>query len=76
MHGESASIEFYNNIIAPYKGSLEEWFVSNKGIYIYFLAIFLTIWIVIFPRSYIAWKVLKNLPTPPKQLRKPLNFIE
>ena len=68
MHGESASIEFYNNIIAPYKGSLEEWFVSNKGIYIYFLAIFLTIWIVIFPRSYIAWKVLKNLPTHPNNL--------
>ena len=41
MHGASASIDFYDSIIAPYKGSLEEWFVLNKGLYVYFLAIFM-----------------------------------
>ena len=30
MDGEIASVDFYHNIIAPYKGSLEEWFVANK----------------------------------------------
>ena len=55
MHGKSASIDFYNNIIAPYKGSLEEWFVSNKNIYIYFLAIFITVWAIVFPSTNIAW---------------------
>jgi lipopolysaccharide/colanic/teichoic acid biosynthesis glycosyltransferase len=74
MHGESASIDFYNNIIAPYKGSLEEWFVSNKNIYIYFLAIFITIWAVIFPGTKIAWRVFKNLPEPPLELKKALKF--
>ena len=49
MFGASASVDFYDKIIAPYKGSLEEWFVSNKGIYIYFLAIFTTAWVVVFP---------------------------
>ena len=75
MHGESASIDFYNNIIAPYKGSLEEWFVSNKNIYIYFLVIFITIWVVVFPRTKIAWRVFKNLPEPPAKLKKALKFI-
>ena len=74
MHGESASIDFYNNIIAPYKGSLEEWFVSNKNIYIYFLAIFITVWAVIFPDTKIAWRVFKNLPEPPFELKKALKF--
>ena len=76
MHGTSASVDFYNNIIAPYKGSLEEWFVSNKDLYIYFLAIFITVWAVIFPRSKIAWRVFKNLPEPPEELKKTLNFIK
>jgi lipopolysaccharide/colanic/teichoic acid biosynthesis glycosyltransferase len=74
MNGASASVDFYNNIIAPYKGSIEEWFVSNKSIYIYFLAIFITIWAVIFPSTNIAWRVFKNLPEPPVELKKALKF--
>lgn len=76
MHGASASVDFYNNIIAPYKGSLEEWFVSNKSIYIYFLAIFTTVWAVFFPTTKIAWRVFKNLPEPPKELKEALNYIK
>jgi lipopolysaccharide/colanic/teichoic acid biosynthesis glycosyltransferase len=76
MHGPSASIDFYNNIIAPYKGSLEKWFVSNKNIYIYFLAIFVTAWVIVFPSSKIAWRVFKDLPEPPSELKKALNFID
>ena len=76
MHGESASIDFYNNIIAPYKGSLEEWFVSKKGIYIYFLAIFITAWAVFFPSTKIAWRVFRDLPEPPLKLKQALNYID
>ncbi len=75
MHGSLASVDFYKNIIAPYKGSLEEWYISNKGIYIYFLAIFITVWAVVFPTTKIAWKVFKNLPEPPAELRQVLNYI-
>ena len=75
MHGASASVDFYDNIIAPYKGSLEEWFVSNKGIYIYFLAILITAWAVVFPSTQIAWRVFKDLPKPPSELKQALNFI-
>ena len=76
MHGASASVDFYDNIIAPYKGSLEEWFVSNKGIYIYFLAILITAWAVVFPSTQIAWRVFKDLPEPPSELKQALNFID
>lgn len=76
MHGASASVDFYDNTIAPYKGSLEEWFVSNKGLYIYFLAIFITAWAVVFPSTRIAWKVFRNLPEPPIQLKQALNYID
>ena len=76
MHGTSASVDFYNNIIAPYKGSLEEWFVLNKSMYIYFLAIFVTLWAVIFPSTKIAWRVFKELPEPPAELKQALNFVD
>jgi hypothetical protein len=74
MHGDSASVDFYANVIAPYKGSLEEWFVSNKGIYIYFLAIFMTVWAVVYPTTKITWKIFRGLPEPPTELKQALNY--
>lgn len=76
MHGAAASVNFYENIIAPYKGALEEWFVLNKSLYIYFLAIFVTAWVVLIPSSKIAWKVFKDLPKPPTELKQALNYID
>ena len=74
MHGATASVDFYDNVIAPYKGALEEWFVSNKGLYIYFVAIFTTIWAIFFPKTKVAWKVFKGLPEPPEELKLALNY--
>ena len=74
MHGATASIDFYDNVIAPYKGALEEWFVSNKNLYIYFMAIFTTVWAVLFPKTKVAWTVFKGLPEPPEELKLALNY--
>jgi lipopolysaccharide/colanic/teichoic acid biosynthesis glycosyltransferase len=74
MHGATASVDFYNNVIAPYKGALEEWFVSNKSLYIYFMAIFITVWVVLFPKTKVAWAVFKGLPEPPEELKLALNY--
>ena len=74
MHDVTASVDFYANVIAPYKGVLEEWFVSNKSLYIYFVAIFVTVWAVFIPSTKIAWRVFNDLPEPPSQLRQPLNY--
>ena len=45
----------------------------NKGIFIYFLSIFATIWAVLFPKTKLAWKLFKDLPEPPNELKE--NFI-
>ena len=74
MHDGSTSVDFYDNIIAPYKGSLEVWFVSKKSLSIYFLAIIITIWTVFFPKTKLSWKLFKNLPEPPSELKQVLNF--
>lgn len=74
MHGATASVDFYDNVIAPYKGALEEWFVSNKGLYIYFMAIFITVWAVMFPKTKVAWTIFKGIPEPPKELKLALNY--
>lgn len=74
MHGASASIDFYNTVIAPYKGCLEEWYVSNKGLRLYFLSIGLTVWIVLVPNTKIAWTLLQGLPEPPEALKRAINY--
>jgi lipopolysaccharide/colanic/teichoic acid biosynthesis glycosyltransferase len=74
MHGANASVEFYNNFIAPFKGALEEWFVTNKSLYIYFMAIFITAWVVLFPKTKVPWVVFKGLPMPPKELKLALRY--
>ena len=74
MYGATASKDFYDNVIAKYKGALEEWFVANKGLYIYFMAIFTTVWIVIFPKARVAWTIFKDLPEPPEELKEALNY--
>ena len=66
MHGATASVDFYNEVIAPYKGALEEWFVANKGLYIYFTAIFITVWVIAFSNTKVTWIVFKGLPEPLK----------
>jgi lipopolysaccharide/colanic/teichoic acid biosynthesis glycosyltransferase len=76
MHGASASVDFYDNAIAPYKGALEEWFVSNKSLYIYLVAIFVTAWAVLIPSTKIAWRVFKDLPEPPTELKQALNYTD
>ena len=76
MHDATASVDFYDNVIAPYKGCLEEWFVSNKGLYIYFIAIYITVWAILVPTTKIAWQIFKDLPKPPAELKKVLNYSD
>ena len=70
MQDASAPVDFYAKTIAPYKGALEEWFVTRAGLYLYFMAIVVTAWSVIFPKSKIAWRVFKDLPDPPAELKQ------
>ena len=66
--------DFYDNVIMPYKGKLEEWFVENNTLKSYILLIFITIWIVLSPSSRIIYMIFPNLPSPPDKLKHQLNY--
>jgi len=66
---------FYREVIAPYKGSLELWFLSQKSMKLYFILIFLTIYIVLTKNNKLIFKVLKNCPKPKNlELRRLLDI--
>ena len=60
---------FYDEIIMPYKGQLEEWYVQKDNLGVYLLLICITVWVVCRPRDMaIVWSIFKDLPTPPRLL--------
>lgn len=61
--------EFYKKFISPYKGKLELWYIDNISLYTDFMIVFLTIWVIFFPKSNLVYKVFKNLPDPPDFLK-------
>ena len=68
MHVNNDPDKFYDEIVMPYKGSLEAWYVSNQNIFSYFSLISLTIWVVLGFSSGLVWKLFKDLPLPPEEL--------
>ena len=54
--------EFYRNVIAPYKGELELWYLENKSFWVDLVIMFLTLWVIVFPDSQLPYKVFKDLP--------------
>ena len=61
---------FYDNVVMPYKGSLEEWYVANQNIRTYFGLIILTIWVIFVSKPDLIWTMFKDLPRPPKALQE------
>lgn len=62
--------QFYNDIIAPYKGELECWFIKNNSFKLYLILIFVTMFVVLFPRSNIIWHLFCDLPRPSGALKR------
>ena len=61
--------EFYKKYIAPYKGELEIWYQKHVTLYTDFMLIFLTTWVIIAPESNLVFKIFKDLPVKPKELK-------
>jgi len=74
LHGHADSLRFYDEVIAPYKGALEEWYVANQGVQTYLLCIGVTAWVVLSPESILAWRVFGSLPKPPNELAAALHW--
>lgn len=68
MHSSPDPEHFYDTVIMPYKGALEEWYVAHQGVRIYLLTILVTAWVVVFPESPVVWKAFPGLPIPPAEL--------
>jgi lipopolysaccharide/colanic/teichoic acid biosynthesis glycosyltransferase len=73
MHGHGDPNFFYDQVIMPYKGQLEEWYVQTQSMYTYFVLIGLTVWVVLVPGSGAVWTVLRNLPEPSSELAEALH---
>ena len=70
MHANNDPDKFYDEIVMPYKGALEEWYVAHHNIWSYFSLICLTISVVLGFSSGLIWKLFKDLPPPPQELDK------
>ncbi|MDN5882260.1 MAG: sugar transferase, partial [Nitrosospira sp.] len=72
MHAHADPDAFYDNIIMPYKGQLEAWYVEHQGLWAYIMCILLTVWVVLFSESQAVWKVFPSLPERPAELNAAL----
>ena len=68
MHASAEPERFYDTVIMPYKGALEEWYVAHQGLWAYLCSIVVTAWVVVFPTSTVFWRVFRGLPLPPPEL--------
>lgn len=68
MHSSVEPERFYDHVIMPYKGRLEEWYVAHQGLWTYLCCIALTAWVVLVPGSSALWRVFRDLPAPPPEL--------
>jgi len=74
LDGHAGTLDFYDNVIGPFKGEVEAWYSDKQNLGVYFALIFLTVWIVMFPKSDVIWRIFKDLPVPPDNLKDDLNF--
>lgn len=50
--------------VFPYKGALEIYYQQNASMWTDLKIIFLTAWVIVFPKSQLQSKLFKNLPEP------------
>ncbi len=73
---ENISKGFYEDIVAPYKGELEQWYFINRSLRLYFKLILATAFLIFFPSSNLVFKVFKDIPKPPSELKDYLSFLD
>ena len=66
-------VVFDEQVITPYKGKVEHWYVIQQSIALYFKLIFTTIIVVLFPNVGFHKHLLKRIPAPPQELSE---FLE
>lgn len=54
--------EAYAKVVSPYKGALEMWYQDHFNLWTDFWLVFLTAWVVVFPKSNLMEKIFRDLP--------------
>ena len=54
--------QFYRRVIAPYKAELEMWYQKYNSFILDLQLIFMTAWVILFPKSRLYEKWFKDLP--------------
>lgn len=57
--------QFYEKVVAPYKGALEIYYQENKSTLTDLKLIFATAWYILFPNSKLLDRLFRNLPINP-----------
>lgn len=73
LEAAADKVHFYQNVIAPYKGELEYWYVENKNLSKYFAIIFMTALSIVAPKNKLIWTLFKGLPKPSSELSRALS---
>jgi lipopolysaccharide/colanic/teichoic acid biosynthesis glycosyltransferase len=74
IHVNNDPNKFYDEVVMPYKGFLEEWYVSHQNISSYFILIGLTVFVIFRSDSDLVWRLFKDIPEPPAELIFAINF--
>ena len=61
--------EAYKTLVTPYKGALEVWYLHHRSCFTDGLIIFLTAWVIVFPKSALPYKIFKDLPAKPEWMK-------
>ncbi len=59
----------YAEVVAPFKGALELWYLKHVSFLTDCKLIFLTAWAIVRPESDLVWRWFKDLPQVPAELR-------
>lgn len=63
-----APADFYRICISPYKGALELWYQQHCSILTDLKIMFLTAWVILFPKSMLVHRLFPDLPEPNAEL--------
>ncbi len=62
------SLQFYKEVVFPYKGELEMWYQEHAGLITDAKILFATAWTVVFHRSQLPRRLFPGLPPAPAEL--------
>jgi len=68
MHDAANADDMYDNIVMPFKGQLEEWYVQNRSFVLYLLLIISTIFVIISGKIPFLHSIFSSTPRVPDEL--------